>query len=65
MPPGKIASIIIGLDESFKIGRTAQLKLTTVQGFVIVGTIIIGSEADRNSVVNVVTYNNDPDCSRS
>jgi hypothetical protein len=61
LPPGKLASVILGLDESFKIGRTAQLKITTVQGFVIVGTIIIGGEADRNSVVNVVTYNNDPD----
>ena len=62
LQPGKIASLIIGLDESFKIGRTAQLKLTTVQGFVIVGTIVIGNEADRNGAVNVVTYYNpDPE----
>ncbi len=61
LQPGKIATLLLGLDDSFKIGRTAQLKLTTIQGFVIVGTIVIGNEIDKNSVVNVVTYNNNPD----
>jgi len=61
LPPGKIATIIIGLDDSFKVGRTAQLKLTTTHGFVVVGTIEIGNAADTNSVIHVVTYNNNPD----
>ena len=61
---GKLASLVIGLDDDFKIGRTSQLKLTTTNGFVIVGSLVIGDAQYKNSDYSVVTYTNpnpDPD----
>jgi len=39
---GQEVTIIIGLDSSSKIGRTSQFKLTTTNGAVMVGTVVIG-----------------------
>ena len=48
--PGKLASIVIGLDDSVKIGRNAMLKITTTNGFVIVKNMAIGSFYDLHGV---------------
>ena len=43
--PGQQATIIIQLDENIKIGRDAQFKLSTGNGAVFVGTVIIGQQS--------------------
>lgn len=40
--PGQQVSIILQLDENIKAGRDTQMKLTTANGAVFVGTIIAG-----------------------
>ncbi len=57
---GRLATIVIGLDDSFKIGRTSQLKITTTNGFVIVGSLVIGNAQYKNSDYSVVTYTINP-----
>ena len=46
---GKVATIVLGLAEDFKIGRSAQFKVTTSNDFVIVGNIQIGNFEETNS----------------
>ena len=47
---GTIASLVLGLDASFKMGRHAMLKLTTDNGFVIVKNMPIGSSDDTSDI---------------
>ena len=47
---GKIASFVLGLDASFKMGRHAMLKLTTDNGHVIVKIMPIGSSYDIHGI---------------
>jgi len=50
LPAGKIASFVLGLDASFKMGRHAMLKLTTDNGHVIVKIMPIGSAHDIHGI---------------
>jgi len=43
--PGQQATIIIQLDENVKVGRDAQFKLSTANGAVFVGTVIVGQQS--------------------
>jgi flagellin-like protein len=43
--PGQQVSIILQLDENIKQGRDTQMKLTTANGAVFVGTIIAGQQS--------------------
>ena len=43
--PGQQVSIILELDENIKSGRDTQLKLTTANGAVFVGTVIAGQQS--------------------
>ncbi len=43
--PGQQATIIIQLDENVKVGRDAQIKLSTNNGAVFVGTVIVGQQS--------------------
>ena len=43
--PGQQVSIIMTLDENIKEGRDTQLKLTTANGAVFVGTVIAGQQS--------------------
>ncbi len=54
LPAGKIASFVLGLDASFKMGRHAMLKLTTDNGFVIVKIMPIGSSYDIHGINCIV-----------
>ena len=60
LQPGKLASVVVGLDDDFKLGRASQLKLTTTNGFVIVADLNMGDAKYKNSDFSVVTYT-DPD----
>ena len=40
-----IATIYLELDETLKEGRDAQIKLTTANGAVFVGTVIAGQQS--------------------
>ncbi len=51
---GTIASLVLGLDASFKMGRHAMLKLTTDNGFVIVKIMPIGSAHDIHGIDYIV-----------
>ena len=42
IPPGQTATILVDLDDNYILGRDAQLKMTTSQDNVFVGTIILG-----------------------
>ncbi len=44
LQPGAQVSLIIQLDENVKIGRDAQFKLTSTNGAVFVGTVIVGQQ---------------------
>jgi len=58
LQPGQLATVILGLDEPFKLGRTAQIKVTTTNGFVILGTIVTNAHQVPNSdFVNRVINN--------
>jgi len=43
--PGQQVSLVLQLDENIKNGRDTQLKLTTANGAVFVGTIIAGQQS--------------------
>jgi len=40
--PGEIVGIIIDLNDNFPVGRDTQIKLTTTNGAVIIGTVVMG-----------------------
>jgi len=42
MQPGETVGIIIDLNDNFPIGRDTQIKLTTTNGVVFVGTVVMG-----------------------
>jgi len=41
-PAGKTVGIIFDLNDNFPVGRDTQIKLTTTNGAVFVGTVVIG-----------------------
>ncbi len=43
--PGQTATIMLALDTDFKSGRDTQFKLTTTNGAVFVGTVVIGQQS--------------------
>jgi hypothetical protein len=43
--PGQQVSVILQLDENIKNGRDTQMKLTTANGAVFVGTVIAGQQS--------------------
>jgi len=43
--PGQTATILLALDTDFKSGRDTQFKLTTTNGAVFVGTVVIGQQS--------------------
>ncbi len=43
--PGQTATVILALDTDFKSGRDTQFKLTTTNGAVFVGTVVIGQQS--------------------
>jgi len=45
LQPGQTATVILALDTDFKTGRDTQFKLTTTNGAVFVGTVVIGQVA--------------------
>ncbi len=44
LQPGQTVTVVLDLADQFKVGRDAQIKITTSNGFVWVGTITIGQE---------------------
>ncbi|MEE8181585.1 MAG: hypothetical protein V3T67_07080, partial [Nitrosopumilaceae archaeon] len=45
LQPGQTATVILALDTDFKSGRYTQFKLTTTNGAVFVGTVVIGQQS--------------------
>jgi len=45
LQPGQTATILIDLNDNFPIGRDTQFKLTTTNGAVFVGTVVMGQNA--------------------
>jgi flagellin-like protein len=45
LQPGQTSTIILALDTDFKSGRDTQFKLTTTNGAVFVGTVVIGQQS--------------------
>ncbi len=43
--PGQVGTIYLELDQTLKEGRDAQIKLTTANGAVFVGTVIAGQQS--------------------
>ena len=43
--PGQTATVLIDLNNNFPIGRDTQFKLTTTNGAVFVGTVVMGQNA--------------------
>ncbi|AJZ76547.1 hypothetical protein SU86_001380 [Candidatus Nitrosotenuis cloacae] len=43
--PGQTATVVMNLGENMKIGRDAQFKITTTNGAVFVGTVVIGQQS--------------------
>jgi len=43
--PGQTATLVMALDGDFKVGRDTQFKLTTTNGAVFVGTVVIGQQS--------------------
>ena len=43
--PGQTATILLALDTDFKSGRDTQFKLTTTNGAVFVGTVVIAQQS--------------------
>lgn len=43
--PGGTITVIVDLDDNFPIGRDTQFKLTTTNGAVFVGTVVMGQNA--------------------
>jgi len=44
LQPGQTATVVLALDTDFKTGRDTQFKLTTTNGAVFVGTVVIGQQ---------------------
>jgi len=42
MQPGETVGIIIDLNDNFPVGRDTQIKLTTTNGAVFIGTVVMG-----------------------
>ncbi|MEM2160291.1 MAG: archaellin/type IV pilin N-terminal domain-containing protein [Candidatus Nitrosotenuis sp.] len=45
LQPGQTATVVIHLSEDMKVGRDAQFKITTTNGAVFVGTVVIGQQS--------------------
>jgi len=45
LEPGQQATLVLELDQDIREGRDAQLKLTTANGAVFVGTIVMGQQS--------------------
>ncbi|QUC65258.1 hypothetical protein NsoK4_03115 [Nitrosopumilus sp. K4] len=45
LQPGQQATIVLQLGENVKVGRDAQMKLTTSNGAVFVGTVVTGQQS--------------------
>lgn len=45
LQPGETATIVVSLDDNFPIGRDTQFKVTTTNGAVFVGTVVMGQNA--------------------
>ena len=43
--PGQTATIIVDLNDNFPIGRDTQFKMTTTNGAVFVGTVVMGQNS--------------------
>ena len=43
--PGQTATIVMDLSENMKIGRDVQFKITTTNGAVFVGTVVMGQQS--------------------
>ncbi len=43
--PGQTVTVVMKLGENMKIGRDAQFKITTTNGAVFVGTVVIGQQS--------------------
>lgn len=43
--PGQTVSVVLALDEAMKSGRDTQFKLTTTNGAVFVGTVVVGQQS--------------------
>lgn len=43
--PGQTTSVVVSLSEDMKSGRDTQFKLTTTNGAVFVGTVVIGQQS--------------------
>lgn len=43
--PGQTATVVMRLGENMKIGRDAQFKITTTNGAVFVGTLVVGQQS--------------------
>jgi flagellin-like protein len=43
--PGQTATVVLNLGENMKIGRDVQFKITTTNGAVFVGTVVIGQQS--------------------
>jgi flagellin-like protein len=46
MEPGQLITILVDLDQPYKVPRDVQFKLTTTNGAVFVSTIIMGGSSD-------------------
>ena len=44
-PAGKTVGIIFELNDNFPIGRDTQFRLTTTNGGVLIGTVVMGQNA--------------------
>jgi hypothetical protein len=42
--PGQTVGILVDLDDNFPIGRDTQFKLTTTNGAVFIGTVVMGQD---------------------
>ena len=45
LQPGETATIVVSLEDNFPIGRDTQFKVTTTNGAVFVGTVVMGQNA--------------------
>jgi hypothetical protein len=43
--PGQTVSVVMSLSEDMKSGRDTQFKVTTTNGAVFVGTIVVGQKS--------------------
>ena len=45
LQPGQTGTILIDLEDDFPIGRDTQFKLTTTNGAIFVGTVVMGQNS--------------------